>query len=101
MLVIRAEIPIDPASREKAIETLSDLRSKSLKEEGIISYRVTTDIEDENLFQIVEQYESEEALNSHMQEEHTQAFLEQLPDLAAGEIDALRFDVESASELEV
>lgn len=101
MMVVKSAIPIDPESREEAIEMMSDLSSKSREEDGMVDYHVSIDIDDENLLRLVEQFESEEAFNSHMQEEHTQEFVEELPEIVAGEVEAIRFDVESASELEM
>jgi quinol monooxygenase YgiN len=48
-----------------------------------------------------EQYEDENAFEAHTQTDHFQEFEAALPDLLAGEPEILRFDVESAIELDL
>jgi len=101
MLVIKAELPIDPDERREALAMMSDFAERSRAEDGIIDYRVATDIDDSSLLRFVEQYEDETAFDTHMQTDHVQKFMSELPDLLAGEVQATRFEVESASELEL
>jgi len=101
MLMTKAEIPINPEKREEAIELVTDVAEKARQESGIIEYRVAVDVEDENHITFVEQYEDEEALDTHMQQEHTQRLLEGLPEILGGEPEAHRFEVESKSVLEM
>jgi len=98
--VVKGVIPIDPESRDKAKELLGDVAEKSRSEAGIIDYRVSVDVSDPNLFRVFEQYEDDAAFETHMQTDHIDEFMTQLPDLLAGEVDATRFDVESVSELD-
>lgn len=87
--------------RERALEVMSDLAAQSRKEDGIIDYRVSIDVDDPNVIRILEQYQEEEIFDNHMQAEHTQNFLAELPDLIAGEVKADRLEVESKTELEI
>jgi len=101
MLVIIATVPVQSEKVSEATELLSDVAQQSRDEEGIIDYRVSVDVDDENIFKVIEIYENEDAFNSHMQKEHTQDFVEALPNLAGGEIEAKQFEVDSMSDLEL
>jgi quinol monooxygenase YgiN len=94
-------IPIDPDKREEALDLIEDLVEQSQAEEGMIDYRATTDVNDPNVVRFFEQYEDENAFEAHTQTDHFQEFEAALPDLLAGEPEILRFDVESASELDL
>jgi quinol monooxygenase YgiN len=101
MLMTKAEVPVDPDKREQAMELVSDVAEKSREESGIHEYRVLVDTEDENNITFVELYADEEAFNSHMQAEHTQRLVEELPEIVGGEPEAHRFDIGSVSELDM
>jgi quinol monooxygenase YgiN len=100
MLVVRATFPVDPDSREEALDLVRDLAAQSRAEEGVVDYRVATDAEDETVFRFFEQYEDEAAFGAHTESDHFEAFEEALPDLLAGEPQVTRFDVSDASEVE-
>ncbi|WP_225336310.1 putative quinol monooxygenase [Halomicrobium urmianum] len=101
MIVLHAAFPIDPDKREEALELAEDLVEKSNQEPGMIEYRATTDIGDENVIRFFEQYEDAEAFESHTQTAHFENFEEQLPDLLAGEPEVRQFEVGEATELEL
>jgi len=101
MIVIHASFPIDPEKRDEALELIETLVEQSNEEDGMIEYRATTDVQDENLVRFFEQYENEEAFLAHTQTDHFQEFESQLPGLLAGEPEVLRFDVSEATELDL
>jgi quinol monooxygenase YgiN len=101
MIAIKATIPIKPDERDRAIELMSELGEKSRAEDGVIDYRVATDIDDPNTFRALEQYEDEETFNRHLEADHTQKMIQELPDLLAGELEMRRLDVESAADFEL
>lgn len=101
MIVVHATFPIDPDSREEALELARELAEHSRNEEGTIEYRVATDIEDSNVLRFVERYEDEAAFGAHAETEHFQRFESALPDLLGGEPEVVRFDVDSATEVEL
>jgi quinol monooxygenase YgiN len=100
MIVLHAEFPIDPERREQALEAAEDLVEATTEEPGAIEYSAAVDLQDENRLRFVERYEDEAAFEAHASSEHFAAFEERLPDLLAGEPEILRFDVESATELD-
>lgn len=101
MIVLHASFPIDPDHREEALELADDLVDASNEEPGVIDYRATVDVQDEHTLRFFERYEDEAAFEAHSESDHFQAFEERLPDLLAGEPDVRRFEVESATELEL
>lgn len=101
MIVLHAAFPLDPAKREEALDLIEDLVEQSQKEDGMIDYRAATDISEPNLVRFFEQYEDAAAFEAHSQTDHFQEFEQALPDLLAGEPEVLRFEVESATELEL
>jgi quinol monooxygenase YgiN len=101
MIVLHASVPIDPDRREEALEQIEELVEKSQAEDGMIEYRATTDLTDPNVVRFFEQYEDETALEAHNRTDHFQAFEEALPEFLNGEPEVLRFDVDSATELEL
>lgn len=100
MFVVRGTIPVDPESRDEAKALLSDVAEKSRSEAGIIDYRISVDVDDPNRLRIFEQYEDDEAFETHMETDHIDEFMSRLPDLLDGDVEATRFDVESSSELD-
>jgi quinol monooxygenase YgiN len=101
MLVVHATFPIDPNHRDRAVELMRDLAEQSRAEEGIVDYRVNTDIDDPDLFRFVERYEDEAAFGAHVETEHFREFEAALPELLDGEPTVTRFDIESVSDVEL
>jgi len=101
MIVLHATFPLDPASRDEALDLIENLVEQSQQEDGMIDYRAATDVSDPNVVRFFEQYEDEAAFEAHSQTDHFQEFEAKLPDLLAGEPEVRRFDVESATELEL
>lgn len=101
MIVVHAAVPVDPENREEAIELIRELAEHSRAEEGVVDYRAAADVDDENLIRIFEQYEDEAALGAHGESDHYQEFQASIADLLAGVPEATRYDVESATELDL
>jgi len=101
MIVIHARFPIDPESRDEALDQFRTLAEQSRAEDGVIDYRVTTDIEQPNHVRVFEQYEDEAAFGAHAESDHFATLEEQLPALLAGEPTVTQFDVESATDVDI
>lgn len=101
MLVIYATLPVDPDRREDAMELVQNLAVESRAEEGVVDYRVGTDVEDPSVFRFVEQYEDEAAFAAHAESDHFQAFQEAVPEMLGGMPEITRFDVESVSDVDL
>jgi quinol monooxygenase YgiN len=101
MLVIHAEMPVDPDHREEALDHVRTLVEASQAEEGTIEYRAATDLSDPNLVRIVERYEDDDAFTSHTETDHYREVEAAIADKLAGEPDVVRFEVDSATELDL
>lgn len=101
MIVVHAEFPIDPDQRDEAVNLMREVAEQSRAEDGIITYEIATDIDDPNLFRFTEQYEDEAAFGVHTESDHFGELEAALPDLLTGEPNVTRFDVDSASEVEL
>jgi len=101
MIVIHATFPIDPERHDEATDLMQDLAEHSRAEDGVNQYRVAADIEDPSIFRFFEQYEDEAAFAAHGETDHFERFEAALPDLLAGEPTVTRFDVDSATDLEL
>lgn len=101
MIVLHASFPIDPDRRDEALELVDDLVDQSQEEDGMLEYRATTDVQEPNVVRFFERYEDADALESHTNTAHFQEFEAALPDLLAGEPEIVRFDVDTATELEL
>jgi quinol monooxygenase YgiN len=101
MIVLHAAFPLDPATREEALEHVETLVEKSQAEEGILEYHAATDVSDPNVVRIFEQYEDEAAFEAHTQTDHYRAFEEALPKHLAGEPEVRQFTVDSATDLDL
>ena len=99
MIVMHATMPIDPDSREAALELVRDLAETSREEDGVIDYRVATDAEDPNTVRVFEQYEDDDAVEAHMGSDHFRSFQDEIAAHLAGEPTLYRFDVESKTQL--
>ena len=98
-IVQYAIIPIDPDEHDAAIEALTELGEASREEDGVVDYRVTTDVDDENTVRIIEEYEDEDAVNAHMTSEHFEAFQAKVGGFAGGPVELYKYEVSEKSQL--
>lgn len=101
MLVFHATVPIDPARREEAIERASAMAAASRAEAGVIDYQVAVDADDPNVLQFFEQFPDEAGFEAHLEADHYREFMAGLDELLAGEPDVTRFEVASATDVEL
>lgn len=101
MLVVHAEFPVEPDAHEQALESARELAVESRKEDGVLKYRVTTDVEDENKLIFAERYDDEAAFGAHAESDHFGEFEARLPEFLAGEPNVMRFKVSEATEVEM
>lgn len=66
---------------EKILELTREMVEDTVKEEGCIKYEFFQDIKDPKVMLIIEEWESEEALNLHMASEHFKRIIPQLNEL--------------------
>lgn len=77
MIVIAGIIEVADDQREEVLECLRRLKATSLKmDEGVVAYRIGTDIGNPNQIHIYEEWESTETLKAHGQKPHMDEFRE-------------------------
>lgn len=101
MLVIHATFPVEPDRRDEAVELFRELAARSREEDGVLDYRVASDVDEPNVFRFFERYEDETAFGAHAETDHFEELEAALPDLLAGEPDVTRFDVEAAVDVDI
>lgn len=75
MIVIAATIRIPAEHRTEILDCLIRLRKNSLKhDDGVAAFRFGIDVEQDDLLHVYEEWESTEALKSHMQKQHMDEF---------------------------
>lgn len=99
MIVVSGGAPLQPGTVEWAVKLVEEVQTATRAEAGCISYTFYFGVTDPNALHVFEEWESEEALNSHLQQEYTQSFLASLGELVAGPPDVKRYDVNGVSKL--
>ena len=99
-MVIHSEVPLDPDSRDRALQILAEMATKSRAEAGVVDYRVTVDIEEPNTARIIEQYEDRAAVEAHESSSHLAWFQDAIEPHMSGEPELFRFDVTAKVEAE-
>lgn len=99
MLVIAGHIRIDPANREAAVAAAAEVMEETHKEPGCISYTFSGAIDDEALFHLFEEWESQEALDAHFKTPHMAKFQSAMGGFGVKEIKIQRYEVSAVSKL--
>lgn len=101
MIVLIAKIPIRPDRREAFLGAIGPLVEASNAEPGVIAYECTESTRTDNLFIFVEEYESQDALDSHMASEHFQAAAGGLGDLVSGPPELKTYETDGPKTLQL
>ena len=101
MILVHASFPVDPDRREAVLDRVETLVEHSRAEEGTIEYRATTDVTEPNVVRFVERYEDAAAFEAHTETDHFRAFQEALPEYLVGDPEVVRYEVDSATELDL
>ena len=99
MLVIGGTIRIDPAKRAAAIAAAKEVMEETRKEEGCISYTLASDLAEDDLFVLFEEWESQAALDRHFATPHLAKFQSQMAGFGVKELKVKRFEVASATPI--
>ena len=99
MIVVAGTAPLQAGAGEWAEKLIEEVVRETRKEAGCLSYTFYVTVGDPNTIHVFEEWESEEALNAHLQQEHTQRFLASIGELLAGAPDIKRYDVTAVSKL--
>lgn len=66
MIIVKITMAARPEKRKEVMQTLLSMIEPTLQEKGCLSYQVFQDIEDENVFSLVKEWETREDLDHHM-----------------------------------
>ena len=90
-LRVVAHIPAKADQAEQVREILAALVEPTRKESGCIRYELHQNNADPSDLTFIEEWESDAALDAHLQTDHVQAALGRLDGLLAGEPDIRRY----------
>src|SRR6266700_469401 len=79
MIVVVGRVKTDAEKREALIRIGQEVAAASRTETGCISYRLYQDTESDDDFVFVEEWESEEALQTHFRTAHIAEFMGAIP----------------------
>ena len=99
MIIATGYLTIDPAKRDQAEAAIATLVPATLAEDGCAEYRYSNDLADPNRINILEQWESEEAMTTHMGTEHLATFMTAIGECLGGPAEVWRHDVATSSKL--
>ena len=99
MIIVAGHLIIDPAHREAALAAFAAGVATTREEAGNLDYRFSPDLDDPNRFNLIERWESEDAMNEHMATSHHAAFLTAIGPCVGGGAEIIRYDVSGSSSL--
>ena len=88
-----AHLQANPGKESELREVLEGLVVPTRQEAGCVSYEMLESLEDPAKFTFVEEWTSEDALQSHFETEHIQSALANFPDLLAADLDLRTYQV--------
>jgi quinol monooxygenase YgiN len=75
MIFVRITMNVLPEKQLEVTQTLLSMIEPTGKESGCLSYAVSCDIEDKNVFNLLEEWQSREDLDNHIRSERFKALL--------------------------
>jgi len=99
MIVVVGYITIDPAKRTEIEAAIAAVVTATTAEDGNIDYRYSHDVLEANRINIVEFWESEDAMNFHMGTQHLADFMTVAGGAIAGPVEIVRHDISSSTKI--
>ncbi len=99
MLVIAGTIRIDPANRAAIMAAAVEIMEETRAEEGCLSYTFSADLSEDGLFLIFEEWESQEALDTHFRTPHMAKFQSEMAGFGVKEMRVKRYEIASVAPL--
>ena len=99
MIVISGRVRLLESELVDAVRAASRMAATSRDEPGCLDYRFAIDVDDRLVMQMIERWESSEALDAHFATTHFGAFAEALLRSVDGPADFTRYEVSSAGPL--
>ena len=92
MIVIVGTMTIDRRDRDRALAIFRDVAAASRKEPGCAVYAVSADI-DEDVFRVIEEWESREHLAEHLATPHIGSFMARMADVRVIDTHIVQYEV--------
>jgi quinol monooxygenase YgiN len=92
MIIIHATFHIDPAKQDTFLNEIQPLIVAVKAKSGNISYSLQKDMENENVFTMVEVWQDLQAVASHNSSEHFTAFVSKVKDFLTAPLDVKAFE---------
>ena len=99
MLVIAGHIRMDPAKISEARAAAVVMMEATRKEEGCHAYNFSADLEDDGVFHVFEQWESQQALDAHFATPHMADFQKAMPGFGIQEMSIKKYEVSKVGPL--
>jgi len=75
MIILRITMHVIPKNRKEVSQTLLSMIEPMAKEKGCLSYGVFWDMEDENIYGLIEEWETRENLKRHIESKNFRVLL--------------------------
>ena len=99
MIIITGKAQVHPDQRDAAISAAQDMRKHTIDEPGCIDYRFWSATDDRDAFLVFEQWEDQTALDTHLAQPHTAAFLTDIGPALDDGVEVTRFEVSNRGPL--
>ena len=98
MIIVHGIIPIKAAQRDRALDLAREMSAATRTEDGCISYEFYVGLRDPNTLILLQEWENMDALAGHLRTEHMKVFLDELPNVLAGQVMTRRYAVQAEPE---
>lgn len=78
MIIVAGTLQFEASHTDAVVPHILEVMKETLQEKGCICYRFARSLETVGLFQIYEEWDSEEDLNRHLETDHIAVFLKAL-----------------------
>jgi quinol monooxygenase YgiN len=99
MIIIHSQFPVKEDCRNEFLDRVTEVVDDSRSESGVIQYRASVSVRDENLIEFFERYEDMDALIAHSESSHFQEFMREVSEWLDGESEIIRYDVDAATPI--
>lgn len=80
MIIVAGTLQFEASQTDAIVPHILDVMKETVLEKGCICYRFARSLETDGIFQIYEEWDSEEDLNRHLDTDHIALFLKALAD---------------------
>ena len=84
MVIVAGRIPVKAEMRAKAVEAFLKMAAATKSEKGCVQYDFYSDLADENMLHVYEEWETQADLDAHMATDHMTEFRIVFPQVING-----------------